>query len=501
MGKFFISIIFLMNVVCAVNVHAQSKKKNYAKNDSVVAAVGEIKITIDEFVNGYEYGPAFYKRIKNSKKIFLDNLIREKLLALDGLARKLDTTQNVIEYYDAFRDDLATEELFKDQIQSKITITQEEIDTTAKQKLIDVELQWLYAERKEEIIKLDDSLKSGVDFQKLFEEQLNDTVSIDDRSLKSSRFQLEMKNPELGNIIDKLESGTVAAPIKTNDGWYIVRLKNFSYNLIASEEEQNRILNEARTAVMKMKIDRLSDKYVNELMTEQNPVIKRKSFKILRSYLAGYELPEEKYFEWKLDQILEETKKEFDTNDYSKIILAELKNFKITLNDFVVWYRTRDQYVKFDDRSFAQFSRSLEQMIWRMIRDELLVSTAKTKGYYDRKNVVEQSKWWLDKILFAAVKNEMINSILVENKEINSSDTNNQSQDEFIETELTKKFFRKINELKKKYPVKINEKLLNRIKVSDEENINSVDFYTVKRGGLIPRTPYPTIDNYWARWQ
>ncbi|MBI1938432.1 MAG: peptidyl-prolyl cis-trans isomerase [Ignavibacteriales bacterium] len=501
MRKLFIAIIFLMNVICVVNVSSQSKRNNSSNNDSVVAVVGDIKITINEFVNGYEYGPAFYKRIRNSKKVFLDNLVREKLLALDGISRRLDTTQNVQEYYNAFCDDLATEELFKDEIQSKITITQEEIDTTAKQKLIDVELQWLYTVRKDGIIKVNDSLKNGVDFQKLFERELNDTVSIDDRSLKSSRYQLEMKNPELGKIIDKLEIGTVSAPVKTNDGWYIVRLKNFSYNIIPSETEQNKILSEARTAVMKMKIDRLSDKYVNELLTAQNPVIKRKPFQILRSYLAAYELTKEKYLEWELDGKLEEAKKEFDTNDYSQIILAELKDFKITLNDFVVWYRTRGQYAKFDQRSFAQFSRSLEEMIWRMIRDKLLTSTAKSKGYYDRKNVVEQSKWWLDKILYASVKNEMINLIVVENKEVNSGSTNNQSQNEFIEAELTKKLFRKINELKKKYPVKINEKLLNGIKVSGEEDVQSVDFYTVKRGGLIPRTPYPTIDNYWARWQ
>lgn len=484
-----------------VNVSSQSKNNDSRTNDSVVAVVGNINITIDEFVNSYEYGPAFYKRISNSKKVFLDNLIREKLLALDGLERKLDSTQNVREYHNAFFDDLATEELFKDVIQSKIVITQEEIDTTTKQKLIDVELEWLYSDQKDKIIKLSDSLKNGVDFQRLFEGQLNDTVSIDDRSLKSSRFQLEMKNPELGKIIDRLENGTTSAPIKTNDGWYIVRLKNFSYSLITSEEDQNRIFEEARRAVMKMKMDRLSDKYVKELMAAQNPVIKRKPFHILRSYLAKYELPEEKYIEWKLDQKLEEAKKEFDTNDFSQIVLAELKDSKITLNDFVVWYRTRNQYVKFDKRSFAQFSRSLEQTIWRMIRDKLLTSVAKEKGYYNNKKVVEQSKWWLYKILYSAVKNEMINSILIENKEINSNNINNQPQNELIETELTKKFFRKINDLKKKYPVEINEILLNKIKVSDEENINAVDFYTVKRGGLIPRTPYPIIDNYWARWQ
>ena len=137
------SFTVLLLVICCVDVSSQSKKIE-SGNNNIVAAVGNIKITIEEFVNGYEYGPAFYKRVKDSKKIFLDNLIREKFLALDGLTRKLDTTQTVKEYYQTFRDDLATEELFKDEILSKVTFTQSEVDTIAKQKLIDVELQWLF---------------------------------------------------------------------------------------------------------------------------------------------------------------------------------------------------------------------------------------------------------------------------------------------------------------------------------------------------------------------
>lgn len=497
------SFTVLLLVICCVDVSSQSKKIE-SGNNNIVAAVGNIKITIEEFVNGYEYGPAFYKRVKDSKKIFLDNLIREKFLALDGLTRKLDTTQTVKEYYQTFRDDLATEELFKDEILSKVTFTQSEVDTIAKQKLIDVELQWLFTHENDGITKLEDSLKKGRDFRILFERQFNDTVSIEDRSLKSSRYQLEMKNRELGKIIDKLKTGTTSSPVQTNDGWYIVHLKNISYNMVPSETEWNTVLDEAKRAVTKIKMDRLSDKYVNELMVEQKPVIKRKSFQILRSYLAGFELPKEKYLEWELDRKLEEALIEYkatDQNDYSKINLVELKDFKISLSEYLIWYRTRDKYLKLDKKSFAEYSRSLEQLVWRLVRDKLLCTIAEAKGYYGKKNVVVQSKLWLEKILYATVKDEMIKSIVIENKEIKTKYDEDKSKSELIEEELTKKLFRKISELKKKYPVTINRKLLNNIHVSEEENLKAIEFYTVKRGGLIPRTPYPTVDNYWARWQ
>ena len=503
----FTTIVIIIGIFFFVNGFSEQKKNNtpYPK-DSVVATVGKIKITIDEYLNGYEYGPAFYKRSKDSKKNYLNYLIREKLLALDGYFRNLDTTRSVVETFNAFRDDLATEELFKDEILSKANPTEAEIDTVARQKLIDVELQWLYSPSQEEIVNLQDSLRSGVEFQKLFNKQLNDSVAVDDRALKSSRYHLGMKNPDLAKITDILVIGKYSAPIKSNNGWYIILLKNFNYNLVITESEEARVKNEARQAVIKKKMDELSDKYVNGLLLEQNPVIKRKPFQILRSYLGMYQLSQEKYKEWQLSEKLKEALNEYNSverKDYSKISLVELKDYNISLENFLIWYRVRDQYLKFDKRSFAQYSFSLEQMVWRMIRDRILSQAASLKGYYDRKVVKDQSKLWMDKILYGTVKDEIINSIIIENKEIKliNDSTKSISQSEFIENELTKKLFRKINELKKKYLIKINEKILAEIKVSDEENPNAIELYTVKRGGLIPRTPYPAIDNYWVRWQ
>ncbi|MFA3784090.1 hypothetical protein ABRY23_13605 [Melioribacteraceae bacterium 4301-Me] len=503
MKKLFV-VIVLINVIFSEEIISQVERENSNYGEKIVAEVGNIRITADEFISGYEFGPAFYKREKNSKKIYLDNLIREKLLALDGYARFLDTTQNVKEYYQAILDDIATEELFKDSIQSKITFTHAEIDTVAKQKLIEVEVLWLYSPTEKGIVDLLDSLKHGTDFQTLFNRQLNDSVTIDDRSMKTTRYQVELKNPQLGKIVDKLEHGKYSLPVKTNDGWYIVMLKNFSYNLITSETEQNKILEEARRAVIKMKMDHLSNEYVNKLMLAHNPIIKRKAFQILRSYLANFELPKKKYFEWKMDKILSDALKAYNidsVHNYASITLVELNDSKITIADFLKWYRTRDEYIKYDKRSFANFSRSLEQIIWRMVRDKLLTAVAKNNGYYNSKDIMKQSKWWLDKILYSTVKNELTNSIILEHNEMDSNKVKFESQSELIENELTKKIFHKLNELKKKYSVVIHNEVLDKIKVGDENDPKAVDFYFIKRDGLIPRTPYPTIDVYWANWQ
>jgi hypothetical protein len=70
-----------------------------------------------------------------------------------------------------------------------------------------------------------------------------------------------------------------------------------------------------------------------------------------------------------------------------------------------------------------------------------------------------------------------------------------------IDEEFNEKLLRKILSLKKNHKTVINKKLLNQINVSVENDPRAVEFYIVKQGTLIPRTPYPTIDKDWAKWE
>lgn len=60
-----------------------------AVGNTVLATVGNKKITVREFLCGYEFGPAFVKRDKDSKRRYLKYMIDEKLLALDGYKKRI----------------------------------------------------------------------------------------------------------------------------------------------------------------------------------------------------------------------------------------------------------------------------------------------------------------------------------------------------------------------------------------------------------------------------
>jgi hypothetical protein len=115
--------------------------------------------------------------------------------------------------------------------------------------------------------------------------------------------------------------------------------------------------------------------------------------------------------------------------------------------------------------------------------------------------VVKQAAWWKDKISYSIYRNELANSITLTSEETRLLNEKNKAQSGIISQELSGKIFRKILELKKIYKVTINSDVLAKIKVSSENDKKAIEMYIVKRGNLIPRPAFPTIDNDWAGWE
>ncbi len=474
--------------------------------DEIVASIGPIIITAEEFSNSYEFGPAFVKRKKDSKNRYLKYMIYEKLLTLDGYSRNIDKEEEISSLIKDFESDLATEEMFKDDILNKIEISEKEIDTIVTQKQLELEIRWLFVESEEQLKSSTNALQSEVKFDSLYQLQFEDSIYLDDRSMQINRYQLGKKNPELAEIIDTLPIGQVSVPIKANDGWYIFKIHNVWQNIITTETEMIRLRKESINWLKKKKMDQLSDEYVNQLLLEKDPLIKIQSFNLLRSYIGLYNLSKEKYNLWNLSDKLNQSLDELNVTkeNIGQTILVETNDGTILLKDFLVWYRNRSQYIKFNKTNLQSFSSSVESLVWRMVRDKLLTGQAYERNYHTTESFTKQAKWWKDKIVYSAVKKEIEESVALEEEEVKYNSLERidvKSNEEKMNTEITRRLFLKLNKLKSEYEININEDVLEKINVSEESNPKAIDFYTVKKGGLIPRTPYPTIDFDWINWE
>jgi hypothetical protein len=399
---------------------------------------------------------------------------------------------------------LAAEEMFQKEIVSEITITDTEIEKVIEKKQSEYLLRWIYANDIQQLENHLKNLRNGISFDSLFNSQLNDSVLIDDRQLKSSLYSIYLKNPQFAQIVDTLSPGKISDPIHTDDGWYIIKIDNIWKNIITSESEINKLKSESINAITKSKMDILSDQYVKKLFSEESPIIKRDVFNVLRSYLGKFIITPEKYSSWELDSKLDIALNNLGLKrgeQYAGLTLVGSKNNNMSLDEFIIWYRNREQYIKFLKNDLIGFSKSLEDIVWLMVRDKLLTKRAIEKEYDKSEWVKKQSGWWKDKISYSAYRNELANSIKLNTEEKRLLNENNKAQSEILGQELSKKILHKILELKKKYKIIINEDVLDKIDVSSENDKKAIDMYIVKRGNLIPRPAYPTIDNDWASWE
>jgi len=258
--------------------------KNFTR---VVAKVGNIEITAQEFLLSYEFGPAFTKRRKESRQRYLEFMVNEKLLALDARAHGLQNSSRVTRSLEELEGDMATEELFKDDVLGKVTLAKSEIERGMREGAVHYKLQWLYAPGSGEANSLQSELNRGTPFDSLFARELRTGVKRDDRSMESTLFKLRRANPLLASVAETLRAGRSSEPVRGTDGYYIIRIADGWRDVTLSATESQKSQEGVRRALTQEKSDSLSDRYVRKMMLEHDPVIIRTTFDRLHAWLGG----------------------------------------------------------------------------------------------------------------------------------------------------------------------------------------------------------------------
>ena len=175
--------------------------------------------------------------------------------------------------------------------------------------------------------------------------------------------------------------------------------------------------------------------------------------------------------------------------------------------------------IRLDTKSPRAYFASVEQLVWRMVRDRMLTAEAYRRGLQKREDVAKQTKWWEEKLVYKAVKMEIDDSVKQDDSTRHKDHTEHEkdyvndkgvvrpfaevkddvSRDAFAFQE-TSILLHKILKLKQKYTVKVNDETLKKLAVDEENSPKAIDVYTVKKGGIFPHTAFPSIDYDWQMW-
>lgn len=522
-------LVLFFIVALAPSAHAQRihEFSSYSslidpKFDNVtLATVGPWTISASEFMLSYEYGPAFVKREKDSRRHYLTFMAYEKLLALDARDRGLGSWLDLQRQVEEIEADLATEELYKEDVLPKVNVGDGQIALGVEQDRVHLTVRWIFTPSAEGIDEQVRLMKAGVAFDSLYALQLQGGVKPEDRALETTKFKLRMKNPMFASIIDTMPAGAVSLPVHGPDGWYVVKLADAWKNPIITESEEAKMREDVKRSLKQRLADSLSDDYVQSMIVAQHPIIVREPFNAIQAYLGKKFLSEEKFVEWGLAgrKGAKELKDVSRLDTIASRVLVQLKKKNLNVRTFLDWYRMREPYITLALTSQQGFFQSVEGIIWHMVRDRLLTDRAFERKLQHRTSVRRQKEWWKEKLLYLANKHRIADTIkdsllllrkYYEENGRNFCDTTGTVRPfdevredvwrEYYSFELTRRLLHEILRLKQKYGVAINEGALKKVVLDIENDSKAIDVYTVKKGGTYPRAAFPTIDIEWQSW-
>jgi peptidyl-prolyl cis-trans isomerase C len=227
--------------------------------ERVVAFVNGRPITQTEFdIEWAELPEATRARYEKEggKPRLLSELVTRELLMQEARKQGLDQNDQIRERARRYKEKLMLDELLKDRIKTKIELTKEELDAYyekhAHQLLtpLKVRVSLMLLPNYPAAKDLEKQVNQGGDFGKFAQR-----YSIDYKTKSNGGdlgpYRKGLVVPEVDEVIHTLRPGMVSAPIKTEAGYYLVKITSLEPEIIQAdlatrERLRQELLNEKR---------------------------------------------------------------------------------------------------------------------------------------------------------------------------------------------------------------------------------------------------------------
>jgi peptidyl-prolyl cis-trans isomerase C len=223
------SWIFIFGVLLVLAV--VYSEGTFGAEDEILAKVGNEVITrIDFEARLRSFSPTQIEELKNfeKKKLLLDNMIKGRLLVVEGENRGLNEKPYIKAGLRMIRDDYITQEFVRAYIENKVGVTEEEVqdyyNTNPEIKEREfLKISQIVVEKEEEAKEILEMLKKGEHFKKLAQERSIDPAS-KPMAGELDWFEKGKGEKAIEEAVADLEKGGISGIVKAKSGYYILKL-------------------------------------------------------------------------------------------------------------------------------------------------------------------------------------------------------------------------------------------------------------------------------------
>lgn len=454
---------FFIGIICFIYANAYS----FGTNDSILVAIDGKKITKNDFIRRAEFTirPPYCKQDTYlDKKIILNSLIAEKLLAIEAEKSGVQLNINIENYLKSRNEQLMRMILINNKVKSNVSIDSAKVNNIFKYAGRDYSIS--YVSVKDSLIA--NQLKNEL----IVNKKHFDSTLIYNYGLKEIPTRnVQWNKVENYTILDSLFCmerfvGEVVGPIKAAKD-QIIFLKINSYSdspAITDSEYQNR-LNSIKNSLEGRDLDKKFNDYVLNIMTNKKVEFNEKTFLAFTDFVAPIYLNQNK----ERENLLKEGVWNYKNEELKYLELQ--KNLSEINDELILKYNNENWDVNklmseiknhplvFREKKFANidFGYQLQIAIMDLIRDKELTKIAYNNNYDTLNEVIHENEIWKDNFFALSVKYKILKMKGIES--ITNENFSNIMNDYLNPA---------VNELQKKYSndILINFKIFNNINIT-----------------------------------
>ncbi len=486
----------------------------------IIAKVGNDVITVDEFKYSYEFSFSPTRSGPNPRRTYLDYMIKEKLLALEGYKQGYQNSSYVKRRMSQRHYLDVLESYYQEHVHNNVKIPEDEIQDAVKKGSVNFRMRIWPTEDYDQAKKaLAEARKIGLP-QYMKKQFAKNEIPLDrEKQFETDWIDFLDIRPEILNGIKDLEVGKISEPIPFNTGYALFQVLDIQRHGIKEEDLK-------RGTQRKKMMDRLhdikADKIVHALMdsilTPMEIRVNARLVDKLTPLLFNWVndgLPTGIYLPDVFKNPLPDSSKQYlkDIKGLLDETLVTYKGGKKSVRDYLGYmdYYRRNLKRK---SSLEEFEPALLTEIGRMMKNDKFVELGEKEGYSKVDSVAEDLHLWQDKWVYDAYRIDQVKGLKATEEEEKEYFNKNWKKLPVADVDSSKfekyrpyvrlevlhekqlaVLNQKLEKLYKKYPVWINEKKLESLELDDKDNSRNISLFVRKR--FSNQAAVPTVDMKW----
>lgn len=428
----------------------------------IVAMVGDEPIYARDFVLNYELGFSHPGRGDNPRIAYLNRIIDEKLLALEGIRRGFPDHAEVRRNIEDLREELLVEQVFQRYVNDQVSITPQDITLAMQQDRTSLQLRYLPARSSAEAHRLrDEALRRGL--PALIREFVsrNDEQNLHPSDFESPYVTSHDLHPDLMAAIIDLPVGGISAPAPYHGQFLLLQLVDVRREPVSPSATARATFEQV---VFHQKAKVLARTFIGSMMKPLDVRLKPASYRVLREELwrSYQEGPPQGNL---LTAFL--TREASDADNLRVIlddVLIATSDGDWTVRDFLAAFPAARYPLRHERREV--FENDLYDAIGLTLRDHYFVQRALEEDMDEDPALRHELALWTDKWVYRVLREELADS-----------------EERVGET---------LRRLRERYPVVVHHAVLDTLTLSAPNNTG----LTVLKGHTL-RPAFPIADPVW----